>query len=82
MTTIADFRKLFEGLPDDTPILVFNEECVISDCSPHVEETVIAGDMEYYWRSDDMSDDDVAAEGYDPKLVTKRKAIWINGDEP
>ena len=80
MTTIADFKKLFEGLPDDTPILVFNEECIISDCSPSIEDTTFAGDN-YYWRGP-IDDEDIRDEGYDPKSVTKRKAIWINGDEP
>jgi len=81
MTTIADFKKLFKGLPDDTPILVYNSELVIADCSPTVEATAIAADESYFWR-DNPEDEELEEEGYDPKTVTTRKCIWINGDEP
>jgi len=81
MTTIADFKKLFEGLPDDTPILVQNSECVISDCSPFVEVTTFAGDESYYWHGV-PDEDELHDAGYDSNNVIAKKAIWINGEEP
>jgi hypothetical protein len=81
MTTIADFKNLFVGLPDDTPILIYNSECVISDCAPRVEDMTIAGDDEYYWRGK-VDEEEITEEGFESSNTVVRKAIWINGDEP